>query len=373
MNGTTETGGPADERGWSWWLKIVGALATAPVGIVGCAVTLLVFSRRRSLRQTSFSVYLRAQCVADALVLLQQAFYKLADLVWFASRGGSSLLDWQDAHACRALEMLKRALYMITIWMTMCYCADRFVALRFPLSLRTKTLRSPRTARIVTAVVCVLMPLIECYYFFTMTRSETATAEGRVCAVVADPVLKRVHSIMDNVVHIVLLTAGLPLIAIVVLNVLTVCAIRRQVDGMPMALGATQTAAKVSRKLNQVMLSVSVFYVTCSLPYILVALVGVAYKSKLPPGFWHVLYVADFLSKLFFMSNFVVYSVMRKQFHEELNRVCGCFSRWLRHSTRSSSQQGGTSSSQSASSQKSTSMTVASSGSNKVAEGTSRL
>ena len=293
-------------------LNIVLGSIIAILGLIGNALSFAVYSHDRSSLVASF--LFKSLSIIDSVVLIGNTLKNSMTYTIFGYLINDGAVRYALWECGSYTFQVSRA---VSIWLTVVIAGVRYIAIRYPLQMRTKI-----TSFRLKLVIAVL-PFVVVLHFIPRMYVSTIhlCREFRRChtneTVDAYYFTQREYEIFSTqrLMSEILITI-IPLLLLIILSILLITAYHKSVKM------ARQMTGNNCEEQNQMTLSVIMVVVVLAICQLLSFAVAVRlYLRKHFPegGIWHIIHtLRDFLYGLNSAVNFIIYSVCSKSFRVKL-------------------------------------------------------
>ncbi|XP_067878789.1 probable G-protein coupled receptor 139 [Heterodontus francisci] len=283
-------------------------------------VTIVILARRKCGLSKCVTRYLVAMAAADLLVIILDLILRHIPIVYH-----QEFFFLYSIHVCNVHAVLLYAVTDCSVWFTVTFTFDRFVAICCQ-KLKSKYC-TEKTAAVVLGTVTVLSCLNNVFWYFTLTGWYWLMNQPWFCEITKAFQLSRVWITIEFAHHI--LTPGVPFVLILLLNAFTVRHILLSSRGRRRlradSIGASQRDPEMEGRRKSMIL---LFVISVNFIFLWAVLMVFSIwsrmwylgtRSTLLPAF--LLEIGFMLQLLSCCTNTAIYAVTQTQFREQLKDV----------------------------------------------------
>lgn len=326
-----------NQRVWTWWLKMIGTFIFAPIGLIGNTISIAVFKTSDELRKMPYMPYLIVLATSSSLILVIQLMNKGSDLSYY--HGNGSLFAYHTEFTCKVWQFLRYTIYLLPVWVTVCFSFDRYMAICHPFRYRQNCMK----LRWTILIVCfVLLSITQIYWLFgTKFRTNNKWHElnpRRRCSFKPLPAeAEKMYVTINGILHHCILSFLLPSAIIAFSNIAVGRQLHldRQRHNRQTTLQDTEEERLQKRKSITLLFVVSFFLIVTHLPSQVLVTLSLINKYWCPScirykGSKELTDVADLVTNAFHALNIFLYAWVYKSFKRQLRHFCSvkCRSRF---------------------------------------------
>ena len=304
------------------------------IGIVGIIITIMVLSRKSMV--TSTNCYLISLAVADLgfLIILSTKFFEILIK-------GEHFIKF-DIYFTYA-QIFLHTFLLASVWLTVMLATERYIAICHPL--RAISICTVCRARFIIVTIFVFSFYCRCPNFFEQEvriANPHCPVDKQIQTIVATELGQSVmYKITYAWVVECILSAILPFIALVFLNIRLIIEIHRSTKYLRCHLGTDSSMQNVVSgeqiKITMMLISIILVFFICQAPYVLT----IAYRNihkysvkensiLISPTMQIVTQATIFMLTLKSSFNFVMYCWFSEKFWNTFKRLC-CIRTCIRH------------------------------------------